>query len=347
MKTRSILVPVVTFLAGGLLVGGYFLAQKFGSVAPSVYASKESKLALDTMMERLGPHLLDFATGDVTERRAILDEHFFGPKIEEARRLYPVSEQALEIDGVYTEVFEPATGVPAQNVGRLLINLHGGAFSMGARTEGQLESIPVASVAGMRVVSVDYRQGPEHRFPAASEDVATVYRHFLKSHDPQQIGIYGCSAGGLLTAEAVAWFDAHDLPQPGAIGIFCSGAGAFGLGDSIPISEALGTAFGAGEVMDYFENADWTDPLVAPVDHPDLLSRFPPTLVITSTRDMALSPAIVTHQRLVAAGVHTDLHVYEGLVHYFFADTGLPESRQVFDVIATFFDTWLATGMSR
>ena len=224
----------------------------------------------------------------------------------------------------------------------MLINLHGGAFSMGARTEGRLESIPVASVAGMRVISVDYRQGPEHQFPAASEDVATVYRHLLRSYQPEQIGIYGCSAGGLLTAQAVAWFDAHELPKPGAIGIFCAGAGKFGLGDSMIASKALGSPLGDDEELAYFKGIDWADPLVAPENHPELLRRFPPTLVISSTRDMALSTAVVAHQRLVAAGVYSQLHVFEGLSHYFFADTGLPESREVFEVTADFFHNHLS-----
>jgi acetyl esterase/lipase len=55
-----------------------------------------------------------------------------------------------------------------------------------------------------------------------------------------------------------------------------------------------------------------------------------------------LSSAIVTHQRLVGAGVEAELHVYEGLPHYFFADTGLPESRHAFDVMARFFARHLA-----
>jgi acetyl esterase/lipase len=164
----------------------------------------------------------------------------------------------------------------------------------------------------------------------------------LKDYLPDQIGIVGCSAGGMLTAQSVAWFDAHDLPQPGAVGIFCAGAGEFGIGDASVITAAFGERLGGGGELAYFEGASWSDPLVAPLDHPDLLRRFPPTLVITSTRDGALSSAIVTHQRLVGVGIESDLHVYEGLMHYFFADTSLPESRHVFDVIAGFFDEHLA-----
>ena len=145
----------------------------------------------------------------------------------------------------------------------------------------------------------------------------------------------------MLTAQSAAWFDAHGLPQPGAVGIFCAGAGEFGVGDAAVIAEAFGENRGAGEI-EYFAEVDWGDPLVAPIDHPALLSRFPPTLVITSTRDLALSSAIATHQRLIGAGAESELHVYEGLTHYFFANTGLPESRHTFDVIARFFDRRLA-----
>ncbi len=334
---------IVCFLLGALVVAALVFAQRFTqNVPPSIFVSESAIASAARLREDMLPHALEIATGDIATQREILDTYFYGPKIEEARRLYPVREEAWEIDGVYTEVFEPASGVPTENADRILINLHGGAFSLGARTEGRLESIPVASVARMRVVSVDYRQGPEHRFPAASEDVAVVYRHLLRDHSPDQIGIFGCSAGGLLTAQSVAWLDAHDLPQPGGIGIFCSGAGEFAVGDASVITAAFAEDLGGDLVIAYFKGTDWSDPLVAPIDHPDLLGRFPPSLVITSTRDPALSSAIVTHQRLIGAGVESELHVYEGLMHYFFADTALPESRQVFEVIAEFFDRRLA-----
>jgi acetyl esterase/lipase len=70
--------------------------------------------------------------------------------------------------------------------------LHGGAFLWGAHSGGLVESIPVASVGKMKVISVDYRQGPEAAFPAASEDVAVVYTALLKHYKPRNIGIYGC-----------------------------------------------------------------------------------------------------------------------------------------------------------
>ena len=94
--------------------------------------------------------------------------------------------------------------------------------------------------------------------------------------------------------------------------------------------------------IDYFAGVDWNNPLAAPERHPDLLSRFPPSLIITSTRDMAMSAGVVAHQRLVAAGTYSQLHVFEGLVHYFFAETGTPESREVFRITADFFDAHLA-----
>lgn len=327
-------------LGGTLVAGGFALHDFLDRPGPSDLASPESAAARQANLRRIAPAMLDLLSSDVEKQRKALDEHFYGPKIEEARRLHAVVERPLEIEGIYTEVFEPEGGVPERNAGRLLINLHGGGFSVGARTEGRLESIPVAAVAGMRVVSVDYRQGPEHRFPAASEDVAVVYRHFLEQYPPANIGIFGCSAGGMLTGQVTAWIDAQGLPRPGAIGIFCAGAGRFGVGDAAVITETFGSQPRGGEIA-YFEEADWQDPLVAPIEDAELLSRFPPTLIVTSTRDAALSSALLTHQRLVAAGAETRLHVYEGLDHYFFADTGLPESRHVFDVIARFFDAHL------
>jgi acetyl esterase/lipase len=203
----------------------------------------------------------------------------------------------------------------------------------------------------IKVITVDYREGPKYKFPAASEDVASVYRELLKTHDAKNIGIYGCSAGGMLTAESAAWFQTHSLPSPGAIGIYCAGAGGFG-GDSLymasPTGEArmpsamFGGAPGKGvPQLGYFSGTKPNDPLVAPLNSPEILAKFPPTLIITADRDIAMSDAIYTHEQLVKEGVDTELHVWEGLFHGFFYNADVPESRDAFNVMIRFFDRHL------
>src|SRR4029453_9406404 len=144
------------------------------------------------------------------------------------RTLYPVDRADTKIAGVHAYVYTPKGA--AANSRRVLINLHGRGFSGCWPACAELESIPIASLAKTRVVSLDYRQGPQHKFPAASEDVAAVYAQLLKTHAAQDVGIYGCSAGGMLTAMSVTWFQKHNLPRPGAIGILCPGGGPPGGG---------------------------------------------------------------------------------------------------------------------
>jgi len=179
-----------------------------------------------------------------------------------------------------------------------------------------LESVPIAAVGRSKVVAVDYRQWPEHVFPAASEDIAAVYKELLRTYRPERIGIYGCSAGGLLTGQAEAWFQAKGLPSPGALGIFGSGAVRFGVGDSAYVGAYVGGSFPAPQrdresavPAGYFEGADKESALVSPTSHLDVLVQFPPTLIITGTRAVDLSPAIYTHSQLLKAGARSNLLV--------------------------------------
>jgi monoterpene epsilon-lactone hydrolase len=162
-------------------------------------------------------------TTGIDAMRKALDDGRMRPMVERLRSLFPVTITPKRIAGIQTDVVEPASGVSQNNRKRVLINVHGGGFSAAARYGGQQESIPIASVGGFKIVTVDYRMGPEHTFPAASEDVAAVYKALLADHRPEEIGIYGCSAGGILAAQAAAWLQRQGLPRPGAIGIFGAG----------------------------------------------------------------------------------------------------------------------------
>jgi acetyl esterase/lipase len=214
---------------------------------------------------------------------------------------------------------------------------------VGARYHGQAESIPIASLGKIKVVTVDYRMAPEHHFPAASEDVAAVYKALLQHYRPGNIGIYGCSAGALLTAEAVAWFEKEHLPLPGAVAMFGEGAGRR-FGDSNYFASALNGATVPGIVEgknEYLSSGDPTDPLKFPADSVELLKRFPPALLISGTRDLALSDVIYTDTQLTKAGAASELHVWDGMGHCFVVDTDAPETRDAWQVIIRFFDRHL------
>jgi acetyl esterase/lipase len=247
-----------------------------------------------------------------------------------------------EIGGVYTEIFTPKEQVPPKNKDRVLINVHGGHFKIGSRTISHLESIPIASLGKIEVISVDYRMAPEYAFPAASEDVAAVYRELLKTYQPKNIGLFGCSAGSLLTAESIAWFQKEGLPLPAAVGMFGGAASYYQEGDSGRLSSAMGGfPLEPPQEHPYFKGTDAKNPLAFPIYSRQIMAKFPPSLLIATTRDIGESAVVYTHSQLVKLGVEADLHMWEGLDHCFFGGSDLPESRDVYDVIVRFFDQHL------
>ena len=83
------------------------------------------------------------------------------------------------------------------------------------------------------------------------------------------------------------------------------------------------------------------DPLAQPARSPEVLAKFPPTLIITATRDFAMNAAIHTDMQLRQAGVASELHVWDGMFHGFFYDADVPESNQAFAIMIKFFDSHL------
>jgi acetyl esterase/lipase len=314
------------------------------TVPLSTYLSPEAKAYV-------AQHLRQMQDPEILKQDAGVPR-FMKPFLQRDYALFAFEKRDAKIAGVHAYIYTPKADIPARNRNRILINLHGGGFSGCWPGCAELESIPVSALGRIEVVSVDYREGPENRFPAASEDVAAVYRELLKTHKPGDIGIYGCSAGGMLTAMSVAWFQTHALPAPAAIGIFCASAGGGFGGDALYTAGPLGEARMAPASppqtppLSYFAGTDPKDPLVAPVNSPEILAKFPPTLLITGTRGFELSSALYTHEQLVKAGVETELHVWEGLFHGFFYNMDVPESKDALNVIVKFFDRHLGDGAS-
>jgi acetyl esterase/lipase len=283
---------------------------------------------------------------------------YLGERLNRLLQTYPVEVSDTTIGGVHVGIVDPKGGMEPKNRRRVLINLHGGGFVNGrGLTAGLLESIPVASLGRVKVITVDYRQAPFNEYPAASEDVAAVYRQLLREYEPGAIGIYGCSAGGALAAQTVVWLQAERLPRPGAIGVFCTGLAArwtHPQGDSamwatpIPQTPALQAEKTEPVATQwYMQNARAGDPKAYPDSSDEALAKFPPTLFVNGTRDFTMSSAIAAHAHLLKLGVEASLYIMEGGIHGAFAlAVGTPEAHDANAYIAHWFDRHL-TGTSK
>lgn len=265
---------------------------------------------------------------------------------QQALEAFPCDIVETTIDGVRCHRITPKGGV--RHAGKLLINLHGGGFVMGSGS--LVEAIPIAAETGCEVIAVDYRLAPEHPFPAAVDDIVTVYRDALKTYSPSDIVLFGTSAGGFLTAMAIMRFKQEGLPLPVACGVFTAGGDVTQLGDTFNYLTLSGFYGHLGAPLDdpqcergvFVGNADRNDPLLAPIKGD--LSDFPPTLLVTGTRDAVLSSAALFHRALRRAGRDADLHVFEAMPHGFWFSVAMPESREAIDLMARFFERHLGIG---
>jgi len=279
----------------------------------------------------------------LTERRARTDA-WRAQDSAEARKLYPVNVEEAATGGVRTDIITPLS-MPAENKNRVLINLHGGGFN--SDSGSLIEGVPIANLAKIKVVSVYYRLAPENPFPAAVDDVVAVYKELLKSYKPNSIGIFGTSAGAILTCEVTAKLKRLKMPLPGALGIFSSLADFSRPGDSWQLFTLNGFP-GALQPADpkhpqdneYAAKTERKDPVLSPLFSD--LQGWPPSLSVTSTRDILLSGTTIFHRALLAADNDAQLVVFEALPHAFWYQFQLPETKEALELMSKFLDEKLA-----
>jgi epsilon-lactone hydrolase len=273
----------------------------------------------------------------LADRRKGTDAYTARARVEWTR-LCPNQLVEDKIAGVPVRIVTPE-GLPDANRDKVLLNLHGGGFN--SDSGSYTESIPIAGYSKIKVVAVLYRLAPEHPFPAAVDDSVAVYKELLKTHQPSHIVIYGTSAGAVLTAQVAARLKQLGLPLPAALGIF-SGLGDFARhGDSEAIyslrgfSGHLDPPEPATRDREYTAGTDPRDPVLSPIFGD--LHGLPPTLLITSGRDLLLSGTVNLHRAYLNAGVDARLVVFDALPHAFWYDSTLPEAIEANHMMAEFF----------
>ena len=246
--------------------------------------------------------------------------------------------------GVETFFLTPKEVAPEYE-DKWLIHIHGGAFVFGGEESVLREAAWVASQLGAKVISVDYRRPPLDPFPAAIDDAVAVYKKLIESQSPQATAIFGTSAGGNITLTTTLKLKEEGIPLPGAL---FAGTPATDLKETSeswltlagldPLGQRAGGIQGTFDV--YADGEPLDNPLLSPV-YADIEDDFPPTMFVSGTRDLLLSDTVRMHRVLRAAGVDTDLHIYDGQAHADYlggAFADFPESHENIREMKAFFD---------
>ncbi|MDH6242732.1 alpha/beta hydrolase [Mycobacterium sp. OTB74] len=278
------------------------------------------------MMRKADP----LASGDLMTIRKVTASAPPYPKPDD------ITWEAVNAGGVQAEWVIPDDCEP----GRAIVYLHGGGYATGTIEANRGLCSHLARAARARVLSVDYRLAPEHRFPAAVDDAVSAYRFVLSSgYAPEHVALGGDSSGaGLVLAALVALRDGDD-PLPAAAICICpwtdltlSGATVETKRNEDPMVRASVLALMAEA---YLGETDPKTPTVSPLFAD--LTGLPPLLVQVGTAELLLDDSRRFAQRAEAAGVDVTLEVWDDMIHVWhaFADL-LPEGREALARIGSY-----------
>ena len=253
---------------------------------------------------------------------------------------FSISIEQEKVKGINVYQVTPAEVDPLHK-DHLFVYVHGGAFVLNGGEAGLAEPIIIAHRCKMRVLSIDYRMPPRYPTPAGRDDVVTVYQQLLKQQPAQSMALGGTSGGGNLVMATVQRLIEMGLDVPGALYLGTPGTDMSKTSDSWYINEGIDRlitsydGFVEAASRLYAGGRDLKDPLVSPLY--GNVHGFPPTFLVTGTRDALLSNTARTHIKLRQAGVVADILVYEGISHGdYIAVMDSPESLHAFTELNAF-----------
>ncbi|WP_127104167.1 alpha/beta hydrolase [Pararhodobacter zhoushanensis] len=224
-----------------------------------------------------------------------------------------------------------------------LLYIHGGGWVQGSIDTHDGLCGQIALEAGIRVISLDYRLAPEHKFPAGPDDVLAAYRALIDDPqtygvDPARLAVGGDSAGGNLTAALMHDLATAGLPLPKAQ-VLIYPAVDFRMNSRS--MQVLKDAYvlPADRVDWYIEQylpagQDRSDPRVAPLTS-DRLTGQPQALILHGGHDPLWDDATYYSDALKAVGVPVTLLPFPGQIHAFMSTRrAIPQGVQATTAIS-------------
>ncbi len=252
-----------------------------------------------------------------------------------------VSVERNEIEGVAVYHVIPDEIDPSHE-DHLFVHVHGGAYILNGGVACVAEALVIALGTMMQSLASDCIMAPRHPYSAAVDDVVTVYRHLLTQRPARSMAMGGSSGGAGITLSAVQQLIELDVDVSGALFTGTPGSDLSGTGDTFHTNQGVDrnilTDDGIIEAMVrlYAGDLDLKDPRISPI-YGDFVG-FPPTMLVTETRDLFLSNTVRTHTKLRQAGAVADILVFEGESHAgCLVESASPESQLFFTDLNRFF----------
>jgi acetyl esterase len=283
----------------------------------------QAKFLLDLMVERQIPPTHTLSPADARkfyrERRTVTQPE--PPAIAETRDLAASGPQGP----IPLRLYHPLPAAQRKTAPPVLVYYHGGGWVIGDLDTHDTLCRELANAAGIAVVAVDYRMGPEHRFPAAADDciAATrwVHKHAAElGVDATRLAVGGDSAGGNLAAVvAIAMREAGDVPIRFQLLIYPATDQRRGWpshttnGQGYLLTADTMAYFHDHYITDKAQDLDWR---ASPLLHPDL-SKLPPALVLTAGYDPLRDEALQYSHKLTQAGNRCTHILFERQIHGF------------------------------
>ncbi|MFN2501356.1 MAG: alpha/beta hydrolase [Pyrinomonadaceae bacterium] len=245
-------------------------------------------------------------------------------------KVTPVSDEAVKGEWVATHSADDG----------VIMYIHGGGFVACSSATHRPITAALARLGKLRVFAIDYRLAPEHRYPAAVEDLLKGYRWLLAGgHSPERITIAGDSAGGSLVLSLLQKLRDKGGPMPASGVCFSPWTDLTGTGETVRSNDGKCAMFRPENMAEFAKAYLGSDAAAVPDAAPfsGEFSGMPSMLFQAGSTELLLDDSRRVHEKILAAGGESELEIYEDVFHgWQMLDGIVPEARTALTSAAKF-----------
>lgn len=245
----------------------------------------------------------------------ILDKYH--PKIE-----------TIYFNGIRAVKITPQSYKKSKNI---IVYVHGGGFVLLSADVTLASMLPLAESIGIPIIAVDYTLAPNKKNNEILNEMVDFYKGLLKEYQPENISVYGDSAGGSIAAATMLKLRDLKIALPSSLILWSPWTDIAEIGDTYSTlanndPTVIYKNFLENSALAYAPKEEFKNPFVSPV-YGDYSKNFPPTLIQVGSKEIFLSNAIRFYRVLNENNKDVKLDIYEGMWHVFQGYYELPESK--------------------